>query len=68
VFAERPTPSAITLNASEENIKDAASIFFIVFDVVRSCESERGLMSLTGVVLNVKTIHFYFAARISHPG
>jgi len=32
MLAERPTPSAITLNAIEENIKDAASIFFMVAD------------------------------------
>jgi hypothetical protein len=32
VVAEPPMPSAMTLKAMEENIKDAASIFFIDFD------------------------------------
>ena len=32
VAAEPPTPRAMTLNAIEENIRNAAMIFFIDFD------------------------------------
>jgi hypothetical protein len=31
VFAGPPTPRAMTLKATDENIKDTARIFFIVF-------------------------------------
>jgi len=41
VVAEPPTPRAITLKPTEEDIKNAARIFFMVFYWVKVYESEQ---------------------------
>ena len=41
IVTGRPTPSAMTLNAMEDNTNDAAMIFFIDFDELKVNKLER---------------------------